>query len=93
MTFESEKAARKAINYDGHKFYNRKLKVTKAEKKEEIEEKRLKGDDFAKEWIDKGADLEEEVKKDFKERRDYRDKDRRRSRSRSGDRRKSRDWE
>jgi hypothetical protein len=35
---ENEKAARKAINYDGHMYYQRKLKVAKAEKKEEIED-------------------------------------------------------
>jgi len=39
---DSEKAARKALNYDGHKFYDRKLRVSKAEKKEEIEDSRLR---------------------------------------------------
>ena len=38
---DNEKSARKAMNYDGHKFYNRVLKVSKAEKKPEIEEKRI----------------------------------------------------
>jgi hypothetical protein len=33
------------LNYDGHKFFNRRLRVSKAEKKAEIEERRLKGDD------------------------------------------------
>ena len=37
---ESEKGARKALNYDRHKFYNRQIKVTLAVKKEEIETKR-----------------------------------------------------
>lgn len=41
-----EKAARRALNYDGHKFYDRRLRVNKAEKKAEIEEKRINGDDF-----------------------------------------------
>jgi hypothetical protein len=39
---ENEKAARKALNYDGHKLHGRRLRVNKAEKKVEIEEKRLK---------------------------------------------------
>ena len=39
---ENEKAAKKALNYDRHMFSGRKLKVNKAEKKVEIEEKRLK---------------------------------------------------
>lgn len=41
ITFDSEKAAKKALNYDGHKFYDRKLHVQKAEKRPEIEEQRL----------------------------------------------------
>jgi len=32
-----EKGARRALNYDGHKFYDRKLRVSMAEKKAEIE--------------------------------------------------------
>lgn len=48
VTFENEKGCRKALNYDGHLFFDRKLKVSKAEKKAEIEEKRLKGDEFKK---------------------------------------------
>jgi cold-inducible RNA-binding protein len=27
ITFENEKSVRKAINYDGHSFYKRKIKV------------------------------------------------------------------
>jgi RNA recognition motif-containing protein len=27
ITFDSEKSAKKALNYDGHKFYDRKLRV------------------------------------------------------------------
>lgn len=41
ITFDSEKAAKKALNYDGHKFYDRKLHVQKAEKRSEIEEQRV----------------------------------------------------
>jgi hypothetical protein len=37
---ESERAAKKAMNYDGHKFYDRKLRVSKAEKRPEIEDQR-----------------------------------------------------
>ena len=51
---ENEKAARKCLNYDGHKFYNRVLKVSKAEKKADIEERRLNGDDFKKDYKNKG---------------------------------------
>ena len=50
ITFENEKGCKKALNYDGHMFYERKLNVNKAEKKADIEEKRLKGDEFKKEW-------------------------------------------
>lgn len=39
ITMESEKAARKALNYDGHKVMNRPLKVRLAEKKVEPEQK------------------------------------------------------
>jgi hypothetical protein len=47
ITMQDEKAARKALNYDGHRFYDRRLRVSLAEKKQEIEEKRmLGGDDF-----------------------------------------------
>ena len=42
ITMENEKGARKALNYDGHKIHGRKLRVSKAEKKMEIEEKRMK---------------------------------------------------
>lgn len=45
------------MNYDGHKFYDRKLRVSMAEKKAEIEEKIRTGDDFKK---DKGQALREE---------------------------------
>jgi len=41
ITFDSEKAAKKALNYDGHKYYDRKLHVQKAEKRSEIEEQRV----------------------------------------------------
>jgi hypothetical protein len=41
-----EKAARRALNYDGHKLYDRKVRVKAAEKKAEIEERRLNGEDF-----------------------------------------------
>lgn len=56
---QDEKAARRALNYDGHKFYDRRLRVNKAEKKAEIEEQlRTKtGDDFRK---GKGSALEED---------------------------------
>lgn len=40
ITMESERAAKKAMNYDGHKFYDRKLRVSKAEKRPEIEDQR-----------------------------------------------------
>mmetsp|Transcript_22067 Transcript_22067/g.30413 ORF Transcript_22067/g.30413 Transcript_22067/m.30413 type:complete len:117 (+) Transcript_22067:126-476(+) len=39
IKMESEKAARKALKYDGHKIENRPLKVTFAEIKEEEENK------------------------------------------------------
>lgn len=42
ITFDSEKAAKKALNYDGHKFYDRRLKVNKAEKRADIEDQRKK---------------------------------------------------
>ena len=58
ITMVDERAARKALNYDGHKFYDRKLRVNKAEKKMEIEERRLKGEEF------QGKHQEEEGKKD-----------------------------
>lgn len=32
-----EKMAKRALNYDGHKFYDRKLRVSQADKKVEIE--------------------------------------------------------
>lgn len=35
ITFDSDKAAKKALNYDGHKFYDRKIHVQKAEKRPE----------------------------------------------------------
>lgn len=40
ITFDTEKGAKKALNYDGHKFYDRKLFVKKAEKKVETEEQK-----------------------------------------------------
>lgn len=46
ITMADEKGARRALNYDGHSFYDRKLRVNMAEKKAEIEEKRINGDDF-----------------------------------------------
>ena len=48
ITMETEKGARKAINYDGHSFYNRRIKVSKAEKKVEIEDKRMKDEEKKK---------------------------------------------
>ena len=48
MTFDNEKGCRKALNYSGHMFYDRKLKINKAEKKAEIEEKRMKGEESKK---------------------------------------------
>jgi len=33
ITFDNDKSARKALNYDSHKFYDRKLRVQKAEKR------------------------------------------------------------
>jgi len=62
VTFENEKGAKRGLNYDGHKFYDRKLRVNKAEKKAEIEEKRLKGEDYRKDWKKEGNRFEEEVK-------------------------------
>lgn len=53
ITMGDEKSARKALNYDGHKFYNRVLKVSRAEKKADIEDRRLNGDDFKKDWKNK----------------------------------------
>jgi len=41
VTMESEKVAKKALNYDGHMISGRKLRVSMAEKKPEIEERRL----------------------------------------------------
>ena len=35
ITFESDKAAKKATNYDGHSFYKRKLKIQVAESRRE----------------------------------------------------------
>jgi len=46
ITMADEKGARRALNYDGHKFYNRRLRVNLAEKKAEIEERRINGEDF-----------------------------------------------
>lgn len=43
ITMADEKAARRALNYDGHKFYDRRLRVSKAEKKAEIEEQMRAG--------------------------------------------------
>eukprot|EP00347_Sterkiella_histriomuscorum_P005853 403355024 len=40
ITMADEKAARRALNYDGHKFYDRRLRVSQAEKKAEIEDQR-----------------------------------------------------
>jgi len=68
ITMDNEKSARKALNYDGHKFYDRKLKVSKAEKKPEIEERRLNGDNFKKEYKNEGRNQEEELKKDLRDR-------------------------
>lgn len=42
ITMENEKAAKKALNYDKHMFFGRKIQVKKAEKKADIEEKRLR---------------------------------------------------
>ena len=88
ITFENEKGCRKALNYDGHSFYERKLKISKAEKKADIEEKRLKGEDVKKEWKKNPEKYEEEVKKDLRNRHE-RGK-RYRSRSRSNDRKRRR---
>jgi RNA recognition motif-containing protein len=33
LTFENEKATRKALNYDGHSFFKRKLRIEMAESK------------------------------------------------------------
>lgn len=89
-----EKGARRALNYDGHKFYDRKLRVSMAEKKAEIEsellQQRKTGDDFKR---DKGAALKEEGAERRPRRReeneeekrdnmDVRNRERRRSRSR-----------
>lgn len=38
ITLADEKSARRALNYDGHKFYDRKLRVSQADKKAEIEQ-------------------------------------------------------
>lgn len=38
VTMEEEKGARRALNYDGHKLYERRLRVSMAEKKQEIED-------------------------------------------------------
>ena len=35
VTFENEKAVKKAINYDGHSYYKRKIKVQVAESRRE----------------------------------------------------------
>jgi hypothetical protein len=35
---DNEKGARKALNFDGHLWYGRKLRINKAEKKADIEE-------------------------------------------------------
>ena len=40
VTFDSEKAAKRALNYDGHKYLDRKLRVSKAEKRVDVEEAR-----------------------------------------------------
>jgi len=44
VTMESERAARKALNYSGHKIMKRPLKVTLADKKPEVERERLQRD-------------------------------------------------
>ena len=33
ITLETDRGAKKALSYDGHKFYDRRLRVSKAEKK------------------------------------------------------------
>ena len=33
ITFENEKAVRKSLNYDGHKYYGKRIKVQIAEQK------------------------------------------------------------
>lgn len=48
ITFDNEKAAKKAINYDGHKFYDRKLRVNKAEKRIDYEPSRKKEEQVEK---------------------------------------------
>lgn len=87
ITMETEKAARKAINYDGHKFYDRKLKVTKAEKKAEIEDKRIKDEETKKDWNKDKVDDRGDRKQEDNRRRDQ-EKKKWRSRSRSGERRR-----
>lgn len=37
ITLDNEKSAKMALNFDGHKYYDRKLKVSLAEKKTDIE--------------------------------------------------------
>ena len=89
ITFDSEAGAKKALQSDGIKYYERRLKISIAEKKPEIEEKRLKGNEEEKRDRRERASgrdrdkYEKEARKDFQRQRDkQRKRKRRRSRSR-----------
>jgi RNA recognition motif-containing protein len=72
VTFDSEKAARRGLNYDGHKYIDRKLRVSKAEKREDIENDRREAA--------RGAPEEDSKRQRAPERRHHRDEERREER-------------
>ena len=95
ITFDNEAAAKKALQSDGIKYYERRLKISIAEKKPEIEEKRLKGHEEEKRERRERASgrdrdkYEKEARKDFQRRREKQRKHKRkRSRSREREGRK-----
>jgi len=86
ITLDSEKAARKALNYDGHKFYDRKLRVSKAEKRIDLEDSRpVREKDPSPRLQRKHYENEEELKRGDRD-----DGRRGRDSYRSGDRETSR---
>lgn len=79
VTFENEKSARKALNYDGHKYFGKRIKVEIAEQKNRFEPELSKNDNFSlrnNENIDRNHH--------------HKDKKKYRSRSRSKDKRRER---
>ena len=50
VSFENEKSVRKALNYDGHEFYRRKLKICIAENFKVETEKKRENPSLPSEW-------------------------------------------